>query len=167
MFATSDPDKTPDAELRSFCLSQENCLRTTMVRAIGGEVQERPLNCCMVCNPAAFTDGGRLDVVRGVKSVQSRRRRRAVRRVGERVTERLKTELLDERKKYIAENPSLGMIGAQLVCPDSVVSEICSNVRFISVISDLDAFCPRQELKQRFFDVIIAVVDGTPSTTTQ
>ena len=110
--------------------------------------------------PAAFSDGGRLDVV---KLVQRRKRRRAVRRVDERVKERLKNELLEERKKYIAGNPCLGMIGAQLVCPDSIITEICSNVKFISATSDLDAFCPRQELRKRFYDVIIAVVDSTPS----
>ena len=83
--------------------------------------------------------------------VQRRKRRRAVRRVDERVKERLKNELLEERKKvHCWKIPVLGMIGAQLVCPDSIITEICSNVKFISATSDLDAFCPRQELRKAF-----------------
>ena len=75
-------------------------------------------------------------------------------------TEAVKIQLKAARANYIEEHPSLAILGAQLVCPDSVISNISSSVKFISVLSDMDAFCLRQELKEKFFNVLLAVVNN-------
>lgn len=74
----------------------------------------------------------------------------AVRRVTEHITETVQLELKAERAKYITEHPSLAILGVQFVCPDSVINNICSSLKFISVLSDMDSFCLRQELKEIF-----------------
>lgn len=44
------------------------------------------------------------------------------------------------RVQLARENPTLAILGAQFVCSDSVIG-ICSSSKFISVVSDMDAFC--------------------------
>lgn len=163
LLVTTDTAKIRDATLKSFCTDKENCLRMAMVKAIGGSAPRNPL-CCMVCcgmvsNPTAFLDGGRLDVLQVGKTVR-KKRRVAVRRVTEAETDTIKLKLELEREKYIQEHPTLGILGAQLVCPDSIIKTVCGNARFISVIGDMDSLCLRQELKERFFIVIITVVNS-------
>ena len=114
--------------------------------------------CCMCCNPTAFDGGGRLDVLQVGKSPPRKKRRRAVRRADKTVVEAVKAQLESARAQHITENPSLAIVGAQFVCPDSVINSISSSTKFISVIEDMDTFCLRQELKQIFFDVLIAAV---------
>ena len=66
------------------------------------------------------------------------------------------SRLKEERAKYIQEHPTLAIL---LVCPDSVITSICSSVKFISSASDMDIFCLRRDLKQRFFHVIISLIN--------
>lgn len=112
--------------------------------------------CCMVCNPTAFSDGGRLDVLQVGKTVR-KKRRVAVRRVDDPHASTIKLKLEIERAKYIIEHPTLGILGAQLMCPDNVMKSVCDSAKFISVIEDM---CLRQELKERFCNVVIAVVNN-------
>lgn len=130
---------------------------------IGGKVdqqQQSPdLQCCMICTPEAFEgDGGRLDVLQVAKSPPRKRRRVAVRKIGASTAEVIRERLKAERLKYIAEHPSLAILGAQFVCPDSVINSICDSAKYISRASDMDAFVLRQELKQRFLDVLNSLV---------
>ena len=60
----------------------------------------------------------------------------------------------------MAENQSLFILGPQVVCPDSIILNICSIAKFISVISDINSFCIRQELRERFFNVLLATVNS-------
>lgn len=113
----------------------------------------------MVCNPSGYTDGGRLDVMQVGRTPPRKKRRVAVHRVNVATMEALKAQLEAERDKYIADNPCLNILGCQLVCPDSSIMTICSSAKFISVISDMDCFYLRQELKERFFNVVLAVVN--------
>lgn len=129
-----------------------------MIKSLGGTVQQSTL-CCMVCNPSAFSDGERLSILQVGKAPPRKKRRVAVRRVDKSLLETVMSRLKEERANYIKEHPTLAILGVQLVCPDSVISSICSSVKFISIASDMDLFCLRQELKQRFFDVIIAIVN--------
>ena len=127
--------------------------------AVGGSIEQRSSLCCMVCDPTAFSDGGRLDVLK-VGTTPRKKRRVAIRRVTVSTTEAVKIQLKAARANYIEEHPSLAILGAQLVYPDSVISNISSSVKFISVLSDMDAFCLRQELKEKFFNVLLAVVNN-------
>lgn len=130
-----------------------------MIRAIGGSVQRRQQQqkqqslCCVVCNPSAFLDGGRLDIVQPGRPPARKRRRVARRAVIESVIE---SRLKAERKKFMDENPALAIVGKQMVCPDSVVSQICSSAKYISVVKDMDLFFLRTELKERFFNVLFS-----------
>ena len=127
-----------------------------MITSLGGAVQQQ-MSCCMVCNPE-FCEGGRLSLQVG-KAPPRKRRRVAVRRVDQEMNEEINACLKAERANYIAHHPTLAIIGEQLVCPDSVIDSICSSVKFISVATDLDRFCIRQELKQIFFNAIIEAVN--------
>ena len=60
----------------------------------------------------------------------------------------IKLQLEAERSKFIDSNPSFSIVGKQLVCPDSVISQICSNAKYISVLDDMDLFFLRHELKE-------------------
>ena len=160
MLLTGDETKIKDPSLKSLCTDKENCFRAAMITSIGGAVEQQNPLCCMVCNPSEFTDGGRLDVMQVGRTPPRKRRRVALRRVTEATTEAVRMQLQAERAKYITEHPSLGIIGAQLVFPDNVISNICSSLKFITVRSDMDAFCLRQELKDRFLNVLLAVVNS-------
>ena len=104
--------------------------------------------------------GGRLDVLQ-VGKVSRKKRRVAVHNMTVATMEALTTQLEAERADYISENPSLLIIGPQLVCPDSTISAISSNAKFISIPSDMNCFCLRQEIRQRFFNVVITILNNS------
>lgn len=153
LLLTIDMEKISDPALKMFCMEKENCLRGSMMRALGGSAGQNPL-CCAVCNPTAFLDGGRLDILR-IGKVVRKKRRVAVRKIDDALTSVIKVKLKEERLKYMAEHPSLGILGKQLVCPDSLITNVCSGAKFISVPGDMDLFCLRQELKNRFFNAVV------------
>lgn len=134
-------------KVKSLCTDKENCFRAALITSIGGAVEQQNSLCCMICNPSAFTDGGRLDVMQVGRAPPKKRRRVAVRRVTEHITETVRLELKAERAKYITEHPSLAILGVQFACPDSVINNICSSLKFISVLSDMDAFCLARNLR--------------------
>ena len=157
LLLTTDAEKINDLALKSFCTDKENCLRSLMIRSLGGTVEQTSL-CCMVCNPSAFSDSSRLSVLQIGKAPPRKKRRVAVRKLNQSTIDDLESRLKAERTKYIVEHPSLAILGEQLVCSESVIDSICSNAKFISIPSDMDSFCLRQELKQRFFNALTAVV---------
>lgn len=152
LLLTTDANKIADLTLKSFFLDKENCLRGCMMRAVGGSAGQNPL-CCSVCNPTAFLDEGRLDILR-LQKVTRKKRRVAVRKIGDSLASVIKVKLKRERAEYMAAHPTLRILGKQFVCPDSVINNVCSSAKFISCISDMDLFCIRQELKNQFFNVI-------------
>ena len=132
-----------------------------MIKSIGGTVRvDHTSVCCMVCNPSAFSDGVKLSVLQIGKAPPRKKRRVAIRKLNQSTIKALRSGLKAERAKVIAEDPTLAILGEQLVCPEGVIDSICSDVKFISVVTDMDSFCLRQELKQRFFNVIMAVVNS-------
>lgn len=157
---STDATKIKDTPLRVFCTEKENCLRSCMIRALGDSAPGNPL-CCMVCNPTQFADGtgGRLDVLQIGKTVR-KKKRRAVWTVTAAQVATVKLKLEIERAKYIAKYPSLGILGVQMVCSDSIIKTICDSAKFISVVEDMDLFCLRQELKDCFFNVIVSVFNN-------
>lgn len=156
-YLKSNTDKITDSTLKTFCTDKENCLRSTMISSLGCTVQQGTRLCCMVCNPSAFSDvDGGIEgrAILEVGKVPTRKKRRvAVRKVDGSLVDAIKAGLKEERAKYIAEHPTLAILGVDLVCPESVIS---SSVLY--VYSDMDCFSLRQELKQPFFNVIMALV---------
>ena len=88
-----------DAVLKSFCTDQENCLRSSMITAIGGSAPNNSL-CCMVCNPAAFSDGGMLDILK-IGKVVRKKRRVAVRKISKPETSLIKLKLEMEVQVFV------------------------------------------------------------------
>ena len=159
LLVKSDTDKITDPALRTYCTDKENCLRSTMIRSLGSTVQQGTLSCCMVCNPPEFLDDHETpDILEVGKAPPRKKRRIAVRKMDKSLLDAINERLKAERAKYIAEHPTLAIVGEELVCPDSVIDSICSNVKFISVVNDMDTFSLRQELKQRFFNVIMSAL---------
>lgn len=160
MILNSDEAKIVDPALKSLVTDKENCLRVTLITAVGGTVEQQSQSslCCMVCNPLAFTGGERLDICQVGRMPPRKKRRVAIRRVTAATTERLKAQLEAERSLYISENPHLCILGSQLVCPDSTIEAICSSAKFISVVSDMNNFGLRCELQARFFAVVLDVI---------
>ena len=116
--------------------------------------------CCMVCSPATFTESSRLGIIEVQAKMPRKKRRIAVRKVSEVQLQVLESSLKAERASYIKEHPILTILGVQIVCPDSIIKKICLGVKCISSVNDMDNFCVRQELKQRFFNVIMLVVNS-------
>ena len=77
-----------------------------------------------------------------LKPLRSQRKKRAplVRDVSEEVVQRLEQQLKEAREEIVASSSSLGILGRQFVCPDSVIRHICSNVNSIKTASDLSVF---------------------------
>ena len=88
----------------------------------------------MVCNPSAFSDGGRLGIIQ--IRIPPRKKRKVTVRIVTAVE--VEARLKEERSRYIAEHPSLNILGNQFVCPDNV---ICSKANFISRLNDMNVFC--------------------------
>lgn len=123
MVVNTDEAKIEDPTLKSLCTDKENCFRATLIAALGGTVQQSSTLCCVTCNPLAFTNGERLDVMQVGKTPPRKKRRVAVRNVDKSTIETLKVQLKAEREKYMSENPSLHILGNQFVCPDSVIEK--------------------------------------------
>ena len=62
-----------------------------------------------------------------------------VRKIGEVISERLKTRLLKERERMMDENPSYRMVSHNFVCPDTVIAEkwmTCPQLRSMDAVGD-------------------------------
>lgn len=125
-----------------------------MIAAIGGSVQrQQQLSlCCAVCQPTAFLDGGRLDILQPGRPAP-RKRRRVVRKVVNPKT--IEIQLKAERMKFMDENLAWAVVGKQMVCPDGVISAISSSAKYINVVKDMDLFFLRTELKERFYNIVV------------
>ena len=68
----------------------------------------------------------------------------------------MKSQLEGERRKLMDDNPALNILGPSMVCPDTVITDICtSSAKYISVLEDMDLFSLRNELKECFFNVVV------------
>ena len=105
MILNSDENKIADTTLQSLFTDKENCMRTTIITALGGTVEPLSSLCCMVCDPSGDTDGGRLDVLQVGGTPPRKKRRVAMRKVDEATMEHVRIGLKTERAKFIAEIP--------------------------------------------------------------
>ena len=76
--------KIKEPTLKCLVTDTKNCLRTTLIDAVGGGVDQHNSNCCMVCNPVAYTDSEGLGILQVGRAPPRKKRRVAVRKVVER-----------------------------------------------------------------------------------
>ena len=147
--------------MKTFCKNTENCRRLTMLRAVGSSEQVHASGgCCDVCT-AGGVQCGRLDILRA--SSRKNHRREATRRViGTHLAKTLRDALFEERAKIVEEHPAYAMLGESFVCPSGVILKLCEQARYISKVEDIDIFCLRTELRDRFFNVVMATVANAP-----
>lgn len=144
-----------DAVLSQFAVGSENCRRQTLICGMGGTNCARPMErCCDVCTPRAIMSHDRLNVL----EIGKAKKRVAVRVVNEELSQSLREQLMAERDKYLEENPCFRSIGANFVCPDVTIDELCSQAEYIQTCSDITLFGVRSDLKDRFFNVISSVL---------
>ena len=147
-------NSTGDAILLEFAIGSENCRRQTLIRGMGGSDFARPMErCCDVCTPQAIMSHDRLNVLEIGKAL--RKKKRVAVRV---VSKELSQTLMAERDKYVEENPCCHSIGANFVCPDVTIDELCSQAEYIQSSSDITLFGVRSDLKHRFLKIISSVL---------
>ena len=116
--------KFQDKELENFAKNLENCRRRMLLASIGGSVQsENEYGCCDVCSPDLLFDE-RLDVLQ-LSTVSKRKRRRAVRNVGD----DLKQKLISVREEVYKERSSFSIVGIRFLCPDSTINNLCKEAK--------------------------------------
>lgn len=68
-----------------------------------------------------------------------------------------------EREAVIVEKPHYRVLGAQYVCCDAVIRELCSRANYVTCVDDLDSVALlRAELKTRFCNVVLKTVANAP-----
>lgn len=89
--------------------------------------------------------------------IQRKRKRKAVCKADEAVPVQKKIEqrLKLERDFFLTRHPSFRMLGSSYACPDSVITHICNDARFIKSEDDITIFGIRPELKSIFVNVIL------------
>ena len=76
---------------------------------------------------------------------------------------KLRVGLLAERDRVLQEIPEYQMLGANFVCSEPLIEELCDKAAFIRTKEDMDdMFCLRPELHSRFFDTIWKLVSSAP-----
>ena len=120
-----------------------------MLASIGGSFGGgNEYGCCDVCTPDLYFDE-RFDVLQP-SAVCKRKRRRAVRNVGD----DLKQRLITVREEVYKERPSFSIVGIRFLCPDSCINNLCKEAKYIESIEDPILLRVRQELRENFFNVI-------------
>ena len=129
-FFYSVKKKFQEKEMEKFAKNSENCCRRILLASIGGSLQgENEYGCCDVCSPDLFVDE-RFDVFQ-LSTVSKRKRRRAVRNIGD----DLKQKLIAVREVY-KERPSFSFVGVRFLCPDSTINNLCKEAKYIESIED-------------------------------
>ena len=89
--------------------------------------------CCDVCQPVCpYTE---LNIAS--ESLRTRKRRPRMRTVSSDIRSSLETKLLVERDALISKHPGLKMLPKSVVCPLSVIREVCSRCKSINSIEDI------------------------------
>ena len=141
-------------------MDSENCRRMVLLQGLGcSEQVPKTATCCDGCG--VEVPYPRLDSLK-TASGSKRKRRRKAHHVDKDATNRLKNRLKEGRLCVLAEKPAYQMIGADFICSEALICEICEGAEFISTIEDMDIYCLRPELKERFFNIIMDVVSELP-----
>ena len=141
-------------------MDRENCRRMVLLQGLGcSEQVPKGATCCDGCG--VEIPYPRLDIFQAA-SGSKRKRRRKAHCIDKDATDRLKNRLKEGRMSVLAEKPAYQMIGANFICSDALICDICDGAEYISTIEDMNVFCLRPELKERFCDVIMDVVSELP-----
>ena len=158
-YSAAEMKGTTDLILRSLCDQKENCRRLAIIRALGSSELlsgERGL-CCDVCAPVCPYK--ELAVPCGV--VAARRRTVRKRALSPTTSRLMEKELISQRDALIERNPALKIFPKSVICPLSVIREICLRSRSIKSINDFQLIsCVRPELHSPFFSVIVKCLDN-------
>ena len=108
--------------------------------------------CCDVCQPVCpYTE---LNIAS--ESLGTRKRRPRMRAVSSDIQSSLETKLLVERDTLISKHPGLKMLPKSVVCPLSVIREVCSRCKSINSIEDIRSLpCIRPEFHLAFFNAVV------------
>ena len=116
--------------------------------SIGGSLEGvNEYGCCDVCSPDKSFDE-QFDLFH--RCVLKRKRRRAVRKVGD----NLKQKLVAVREEVYKERSSYSIIGIRFLCPDSTIDNLCKEAKYIESVEDAVLLRVRPELREKFFNVI-------------
>ena len=157
--------KNVDIEIKQWYESKENCLRRTILRAIGDSspVEHASIMCCSHCNEPESVYPPKLSIIESISVPLSKKKRSAVWHVTQDLEAALKERLVEERSKYVRDHPAYMFIGENSVCPDCVISDICRNSRFIKSKQDISCVNGlRPELVDLFFYALLDVLSCSP-----
>ena len=124
--------------------SEAGCRRRVLIEGIGGSILPQP-DCCDLCSTHPLT--GRLNIFSEM-DVARKKHRVAVRTVHK---DLLVEKLKAVRNDFMKNHPAFKMIGEEFVCPNSTISKVAENSKFITSADDFPI-----ELRVELKDVFIA-----------
>ena len=113
------------------------CCRNTILRALGDERSSAQKNlCCIICHPPCpYPELMFLSAPR-----EARKRRPRIRPLSPELQSSIESRLLKERDSIIDSDPALKMLPKSLICPISVIKDICSKSTSICSVEDIRSF---------------------------
>ena len=152
-FCYSTKQKKVNAEMKAFSESTQNCLRQQLISAIQSieSVSNGAKNyCCSVCS--VFTSDRLCQY--SPDSMNQKKRREVVWESTQELEDTLCKKLKDERTSFINQHQHFKILGYSFVCPDSVISHICTQACFIDSEDMLRDFGICTELVAPFYHII-------------
>ena len=148
--------------MKSFCVGKENCRRQHLLRALGDteQLQQDRHKCCCHCTPKGVPYP-KLAVM--IKKVTCKRKRKEPPPItlSKKELEELRKKLLKERDTAVAESIGLRMLGSEVVCSSSVISEICQQAPYIQRKQDMSKISGlRPQLYERMFNIVISMTEN-------
>ena len=153
-YSAAEMKGTTNSTLTSVFDQKENCRRRTLLKALGSSesVTVNSGLCCDVCEPVCPYKELEFSFV----SVVSRKRTVRKRALPPTTQQSMEAELLAQRDALIEKNPALKIFPKSIVCPLSVIKEVCLRSRSIKSVHDFQSIpCVRQEFYSPFFYVIV------------
>ena len=153
--------KRTDPDLKALCDQKENCRRRILLRALGSdECSSVTRNlCCDCCQPVYPY----FDLTVPSVTLETRKRRPRTGSVPVDIQTFLETKLLVERDAIIAKNPALKMLPKSVVCPLTIIRDMCARSHSINSVEDISAYpCIRPELHLPFFHVFVECLSCAP-----
>ena len=145
----------------------ENCLRRILLSGLESTcVLRENTACCSVCC-AGKVPYQKLDILKPAKK-QCRKRPKPLREISEELRAALELELRRERDLVMAEKPHSDILGAQYLCCDAVIKDICGRADYIACVDDVMCIpLLRPELRLRFYNVVMRTVGSAPPANKQ
>ena len=110
--------------------------------------------CCDICQPVCPYSELTISPV----TLETRKHRPRTRSVPVCIQSSLETKLLVERDALIAKNPALKMLPKSVICPQSVIKEVCSRSPSINLMRLFP--CVRPEFHLPFFNAVVECLNS-------